>query len=52
MSEPITKRVMQRKSTKFPINQEVTKNADGTGGPISIAKKKDACYHKIGRAHV
>lgn len=46
MSEPITKRVMQRKSTKFPINQEVTKNADGTGGPISIAKKKDACYRK------
>lgn len=29
-----------------PANQEVTKNADGSGGPISIAKKKDACYHK------
>ena len=22
-----------------PVNQEVTKNADGSGGPISIAKK-------------
>jgi len=29
-----------------PVNQEVTQNADGSGGPISIAKKKDACYHK------
>ena len=29
-----------------PINEEVTRNADGSGGPISIAKKKDACYHK------
>jgi len=29
-----------------PNNQEVTLNADGSGGPISIAKKKDACYHK------
>ena len=25
-----------------PNNQEVTQNADGSGGPISIAKKKDA----------
>lgn len=47
MNEPITSRVMKRKSKNFPINQEVTKNADGTGGPISIAKKKDACYHKV-----
>jgi len=29
-----------------PVNQEVTQNADGSGGPISIAKKKDTCYHK------
>jgi hypothetical protein len=29
-----------------PVNQEVTQNADGSGGPISIAKKKDACYRK------
>lgn len=47
MNEPITSRVMKRKSKNFPINQEVTKNADGTGGPISIAKKKDACYRKV-----
>lgn len=46
MGLPITTLVKQRKSSKFPVNQEVTKNADGTGGPISIAKKKDACYHK------
>lgn len=46
MSTPITTLVQRRKSNKFPVNQEVTKNADGTGGPISIAKKKDACYHK------
>jgi len=31
---------------KKPVNQEVTLNADGSGGPISIAKKKDTCYHK------
>ena len=30
-----------------PNNQEVTQNADGSGGPISIAKKKDACYTKV-----
>tara|TARA_B100002019_G_C20870075_1_gene403562 strand:+ start:103 stop:345 length:243 start_codon:yes stop_codon:yes gene_type:complete len=30
-----------------PVNQEVTQNADGSGGPISIAKKKDACYKKV-----
>jgi len=46
MNVPITKHVMMRKSTNFPPNQEVTKNADGSGGPISIAKKKDACYRK------
>lgn len=47
MNVPITKRVMMRKSTNFPPNQEVTKNADGSGGPVSIAKKKDACYTKV-----
>ena len=47
MSIPITTLVQRRKSNKFPVNQEVTKNADGTGGPISIAKKKDACYNKV-----
>ena len=46
MGLPITTLVKQRKSSKFPVNQEVAKNADGTGGPVSIAKKKDACYHK------
>jgi hypothetical protein len=50
MNVPITKRVMMRKSTNLPTNQEVTINADGSGGPISIAKKKgekDECYHKV-----
>ena len=35
MVTPITKRVKKaREGTLLPINQEVTKNADGTGGPI------------------
>ena len=45
MTIPITKRVKEAtsgdcgcgcngKGNCFPINQEVTKNADGTGGPI------------------
>ncbi len=38
-TEPITKRVSQNRSNNFPVNQEVTMNADGSGGPISIAKK-------------
>ena len=38
-TEPITKRVSQNRSNKFPVNQEVSINADGSGGPISIAKK-------------
>lgn len=46
MGIPITKIVQQGRSKKTPQNQEVTKNADGSGGPISIAKKKDACYRK------
>ena len=30
-----------------PNNQEVTQNADGSGGPISIAKKiKPSIFHK------
>ena len=47
MGKPITTLVKERKSSKFPANQEVTKNADGTGGPVSVAKKKDACYKKV-----
>lgn len=39
MSKPITKRVNDARSYKFPVNQEVTMNADGSGGPVSIAKK-------------
>jgi len=39
MGKPITTLVKERKSSKFPVNQEVTKNADGTGGPVSIAKQ-------------
>jgi hypothetical protein len=33
--KPITNKVQKaRKGVLLPINQEVTKNADGTGGPI------------------
>ena len=39
MKQPITKRVNDARSYKFPVNQEVTMNADGSGGPVSIAKK-------------
>jgi len=42
--KPITKRVNESRSYKFPVNQEVTMNADGSGGPISIAKKKGPCW--------
>ena len=46
--KPITRLVKENQSLEFPVNQEVTKNADGTGGPVdSVAKKKDACYHKV-----
>ena len=38
-TEPITKRILQSRNNNFPINQEVAMNADGSGGPISIAKK-------------
>lgn len=44
MSKPITKRVSEARSYNFPVNQEVTMNADGSGGPISIAKKKGPCW--------
>ncbi len=47
MSKPITKKVNEARSYNFPTNQEVTMNADGSGGPVSIAKKKDACYSKV-----
>lgn len=39
MGKPITTLVKERKSSKFPANQEVAKNADGTGGPVSMAKQ-------------
>ena len=51
MNTPITSIVKKKKASKFPINQEVTKNADGTGGPVDLGssplQKKDACYHKV-----
>jgi hypothetical protein len=47
MNAPITTLVKQRKSSKFPVNQEVAMKADGSGGPVSVAKKKDACYAKV-----
>ena len=36
---PITKRVNSHRSGNFPVNQEVTKKADGTGGPVNVGKK-------------
>ena len=39
MNTPITTLVKQRKSSKFPVNQEVTMKADGSGGPVSVAKQ-------------
>lgn len=44
MSKPITKKVNEARSYKFPVNQEVTMNANGSGGPVSIAKKKSPCW--------
>ncbi len=51
--KPITTRIKESRSgTSYPMNQEVTMNADGSGGPIdacgcgSPAKLKDACYRK------
>ena len=37
---PITKRVNSHRSGNFPVNQEVTKKADGTGGPIDNVAKQ------------
>lgn len=60
--KPITAKVKEKGGAKtYPVNQEVTLNADGSGGPISTcgcdkspakkigspAKKKDACYSKV-----
>jgi len=50
MNKPITRLVKEAMTGSFPKNQEVTMNADGSGGPISIAKKKgekDECYRKV-----
>ena len=38
MSNIIT-RVKAAQGLKFPTNQEVTMNADGSGGPVSINKQ-------------
>jgi len=46
--KPITATVKEKGgAVTYPANQEVTKNADGSGGAVSIAKKKDACYTKV-----
>ena len=53
--KPITAKVKEKGGAKTdPVNQEVTLNADGSGGPISTCgcdksplKKKDACYSKV-----
>ena len=36
MHTPITKRVNDSRSKNLPINQEVTKGADGGGGPVDL----------------
>tara|TARA_R110002096_G_scaffold316485_2_gene511002 strand:+ start:817 stop:1206 length:390 start_codon:yes stop_codon:yes gene_type:complete len=33
---PITKRVNDSRSKDLPVNQEVTKNSDGSGGPVDL----------------
>ena len=33
---PITKRVNNSRSKDLPVNQEVTKNSDGSGGPVDL----------------
>jgi len=58
--KPITAKIKEKGgAVTYPVNQEVTLNADGSGGPIynsqksscgcdkSPAKKKDACYSKV-----
>lgn len=51
MNTPITSRVKQEKSINFPVNQEVTLNADGSGGPIlkiglqGLGAKSNKSYH-------
>ena len=49
--KPITAVIKEKGgAVTYPVNQEVTLNADGSGGPIptsSPAKKKDACYRKV-----
>lgn len=47
--KPITAVVKEKGQARtYPANQEVTLNADGSGGPVSPAKKgKDACYSKV-----
>lgn len=55
--KPITAVIKEKGGAKtYPCNEEVTVNADGSGGPVSIAKirkekspakKKDACYSKV-----
>ena len=36
MTIPITKRVNDSRSKDLPVNQEVTKNSDGSGGPVDL----------------
>ena len=52
MNIPFNIKIQQNTQSKGkPVNQEVTKNADGSGGPIIVPdgapiQKKDACYRK------
>lgn len=44
MTTPITQKAKQK--GEFPINQEVTMNADGSGGPINLSPLKQTEYEK------
>ena len=44
MTTPITQKAKQK--GKFPTNQEVTMNADGSGGPINLSPLKQTEYEK------
>jgi hypothetical protein len=50
---PITAIVQRSKTNKFPVNQEVTMKADGTGGPVSnrhglLKQESEGCGCKHG----
>ncbi len=44
MTTPITQKAKQKE--KFPTNQEVTMNADGSGGPINLSPLKQTSEYE------